>query len=63
MQALVEEPSLSVKGLMGKLTRLETITQQGYERIKKLIFELLNEGEIEQLYNDEDNSIALRALV
>ncbi|MDM8181246.1 MAG: hypothetical protein QUV17_15610, partial [Marinobacter salarius] len=63
LQALVEEPSLSVKGLMGKLTRLETITQQGYERIKKLIFELLNEGEIEQLYNDEDNSIALRALV
>lgn len=62
LQALAEEPSLSVKGLMGKLTRLEVITQQGYERIKKLIFELLNEGEIEQHYNDEDNSVALKAL-
>lgn len=62
LQALAEEPSLSLKGLMGKLTRLEVITQQGYERIKKLIFELLNEGEIEQHYNDEDNSVALKAL-
>lgn len=63
LQALAEEPSLSVKNLMEKLTKLEVITQQGYERIKRLVFELLNEGEIEQHYNDEDNNIALKALV
>jgi len=63
LEALLEESPLSVKGLMNKLTKLEIVTQQGYERVKKLVFELLNEGEIEQHYNDEDNNIALKALV
>lgn len=62
LKALAEEPSLSVKGLMGKLTKLEVLTQESYERIKKLVFELLNEGEIEQHYNDEGNTIALKVL-
>ena len=62
LHALSETTPLSLNRLMAKLAELEVITLQGYERIKKLVFELLNEGEIEQHYSDEDNSIALKAL-
>jgi hypothetical protein len=63
LKVLSGDKPLSVVNLMSELAKLEAITSQGYERIKSLIFSLLAEKQIQQQYNDEENTIAFRTCV